>query len=80
MRTIDSSEDYVEPVYEILHDIFLPTIFGQFPEELKELFTFISPGQGGLGIASLKAAESPLQYAASTSLTSAFVNYINVVL
>ena len=77
MRTIDSFEDYVEPIHKILHDIFLPTIFGQdeqFPKELKELLS-LSLAQGSLGIPLLKA-ESPIQYTASTSLTSAHAGSI----
>ena len=37
MRTIESFEDYVEPIHEALNNVFLPTIFGNdspFSEEL----------------------------------------------
>jgi hypothetical protein len=43
--TIESFEDYVEPIQDVRNEIFLPTIFGQdyllphFPDELKEPFT-----------------------------------------
>ena len=29
MRTIDSFEDYVEPIDEVINDIFLPVLFCQ---------------------------------------------------
>ena len=69
MRTIEAFEEYVEPIHEVLNEVFLPTIFGQdgqFTEEFRQLFTLPS-AQGGLGMPSLKD-ESPQKYAASTSL------------
>ena len=41
MRTIESFEDYVEPIDEAINDIFLPVLFRQtepLPDELRELF------------------------------------------
>ena len=66
MRTIDSFEDYVEPIDEVINDIFLPVLFCQtepLPDELREPFP-IAPAQGALGIPYLKA-ETSEQYAAS---------------
>ena len=56
LRTIESFEEYVDPIEEIIHDSFLPSLFGRFeplPVELKELLT-LSPAQGGIGIPDLK--------------------------
>ena len=66
MRTIDSFEDYVEPIDEVINDIFLPVLFCQtepLPDELQEPFP-IAPAQGALGIPYLKA-ETSQQYPAS---------------
>ena len=66
MRTIDSFEDYVEPIDEVINDIFLPVLFCQtelLSDELQEPFP-IAPAQGALGIPYLKA-ETSQQYAAS---------------
>ena len=66
MRTIDSFEDYVEPIDEVINDIFLPVLFCQtepLPDELREPFP-IAPAQGALGIPYMKA-EISQQYAAS---------------
>ena len=67
MCTIDSFEDYGEPIDEAINDsFFLPVLFRQtepLPDELRELFT-LPPAQGGLGIPDLKAEVSQ-QYAAS---------------
>ena len=66
MRTIDSFEDYVEPIDEVINDIFLPVLFCQtepLPDELREPFPIV-PAQGALGISYLKA-ETSQQYAAS---------------
>ena len=52
MRTIDSFEDYVEPIDEVINDIFLPVLFYQtesLPDELREPFP-IAPAQWTLGI------------------------------
>ena len=51
MRTIDSFEDYVEPIEEAINDIFLPVLFHQtesLPAGLRELFVLL-PAQGGSG-------------------------------
>ena len=51
MRTIDSFEDYVEPIEEAINDIFLPVLFHQMeplPAELRELFV-LPLAQGGSG-------------------------------
>ena len=74
MRTIDSFEDYLEPIDETINDIFLPVLFGQtepISDEMRELFT-LPPAQGGLGIPDLKA-EAPQQYAASKLITAPHV-------
>ena len=39
MRTIEAFEEYVEPIHEVLNEVFLPTGFGhddQFSEEHRE--------------------------------------------
>ena len=51
MRTIESFEDYVEPIQEAIDDLLLPTLFGQtepLPSDLRQLLT-LTPAQGGLG-------------------------------
>jgi len=66
MRTIDSFEDYVEPIDEAINDIFLPVLFRQtepLPDELRKLFA-LPPAQRVLGIPDLKDEVSQ-QYAAS---------------
>ena len=66
MRAVDSFEDYVEPIDEVINDIFLPVLFCQtelLSDELQEPFP-IAPAQGALGIPYLKA-ETSQQYAAS---------------
>ena len=66
MRTIDSFEDYVEPIDEVINDIFLPVLFCQtelLSDELQEPFPIV-PAQGALGIPYLKA-ETSQQYATS---------------
>ena len=77
MHTIESFEDYVESIHEVLNDVFLSTTFGhdeQFPDELRELFT-LSPTQGGLDMPSLKD-ESPQHFAASVFITTSNVESI----
>ena len=66
MRTIDSFEDYVEPIDEMINDMFIPVLFCQMeplPDELREPFP-TAPAQGALGIPYLKA-ETSQQYTAS---------------
>ena len=77
MRTIGSFEDYLDPIQEVMDDLFLPTLFGQtepLPSDLRQLFT-LTPAQGGLGIPDLKF-EAPQQFAASTLITAAHVDSI----
>ena len=60
MRAVDSFEDYVEPIDEVINDIFLPVLFCQtelLSDELQEPFP-IAPAQGALGIPYLKAETS----------------------
>ena len=50
MRTVESFEEYVDPVRQVIDEMFLPTLFGQaesLPDELSELVT-LTPAQGGL--------------------------------
>ena len=52
LRTIESFEEYVDPIEEKIHDSFLPSLFGRaepLPGEIKELVT-LSPAPGGMGI------------------------------
>ena len=70
MRTIESFEDYVDPIQEVIDDLFLPTLFGQtepLPSDLRELVT-LTHAQGGLGVPDL-LFETAQQFAASTSIT-----------
>ena len=74
LPTIDSFEDYVEPIDEAINDIFLPVLFRQtepLPDELRKLFA-LPPAQGGLGIPDLKAEVSQ-QYAASNLIIAPHV-------
>ena len=66
MHTIESFEDYVDPIQEAIDDLLLPTLFGQaepLPSELRQLVT-LTPAQGGLGVPDLRS-EAPKQFAAS---------------
>ena len=57
MHTIDSFEDYVEPIDEAIEDIFFPVLFRQtepLTDELRELFTLL-PAQGGLHVDLLRS-------------------------
>ena len=77
MRTIESFEDYVDPIQEVIEDLLLPTLFGQsepLPNEVRRLAT-LATGQGGLGIPDLKS-EAPQQFAASRLITTAHVDSI----
>ena len=52
MRTIESFEDYVDPIQEAIDDLLLPTLFGQrepLPIDLRRVVT-LTPAQGGLGV------------------------------
>ena len=77
MRTIDSFEDYVDPIQEAIDDLLLPSLFGQsepLPNEVRLLVT-LTTAQGGLGMPDLRA-EAPQQLAASKSITTARVDSI----
>ena len=77
MRTIESFEEYVDPVQQVIDEMFLPTLFGQaepLPDELSELVT-LTPAQGGLGIPDL-TTEAPQQYSASKTFTKQHVESI----
>ena len=77
MRTIESFEDYVDPIQEAIDDLLLPTLFGQtepLPSNLRQLFTS-TPAQGGLGVPDLRF-EAPQQFAASTTITASHVDSI----
>ena len=52
MRTIDSFQNYIDPIQETIDDLHLPTLFGQtelLPSDLHQLVT-LSPAKGGLSI------------------------------
>ena len=77
LRTIESFEEYVDPIEEVIHTSFLPSLFGRaepLPEELKKLVS-LSPAQGGIGIPDLKR-ESLEQFNASLDITAPHVNSI----
>ena len=77
MRTIESFEDYVDPIQEAIDDLLLPTLFGQtepLPSDLRQLVT-LTPAQGGLGVPDLRF-EAPQQFAASTLITAPHVDSI----
>ena len=77
LRTIESFEEYVDPIEEVIHTSFLPLLFGRaepLPEELKELVS-LTPAQGGIGIPDLKR-ESLEQFNASLDITAPHVNSI----
>ena len=60
LRTIESFEEYVDPIEEVIHTSFLPSLFGRaepLPDELNELVN-LSPAQGGIGIPDLKRESS----------------------
>ena len=75
MRTIDSFEDYVDPIQEAIDDLLLPSLFGQsepLPNEVRLLVT-LTTAQGGLGMPDLRA-EVPQQFAGSKSITTAHID------
>ena len=79
MRTIESFEDYVDPIQEAIDDLLLPswTLFSQkkpLHSDLRQLVT-LTPAQGGLGVPDLRF-EAPQQFAASTSITAPHVDSI----
>ena len=74
MHTIESFEDYDDPIQEAIDDLLLPTLFGQtdsLPSDLRQLVT-LTPTQGGLGVPNLRF-EAPKQFAASTAITASHV-------
>ena len=74
MRTIEYFEEYVDPIQEAMHEMFLPLLFGQeepLSDELCDLVT-LTPAQGGVGMPDLRS-ETSRQYAASKSITSLHV-------
>ena len=77
LGTIESFEEYVEPIEEVMHTSFLPSLFGRaepLPKKLKELVN-LSPAQGGIGIPDLKR-ESSDQFNAWLGITATHVNSI----
>ena len=79
MRTIESCEDYVDPIQEAIDDLLLPTLFGQtepLSSDLRQLVT-LTPAQGRLGVPDLRF-EAPQQFAASTSITAPHVDSITI--
>ena len=74
MRTIEFFEEYIDPVQQVIDEMFLPTLFAQaepLSDELRELVT-LTPTQEGLGIPDL-TTEAPQQYSASKSFTKQHV-------
>ena len=77
MRTIPGFEDYIEPVRDILNDLFVPTLFGQeepMSDALSSLFS-LPPRDGGLGIPLVKE-ETRHQHIASILITESHVEAI----
>ena len=57
MHTIESFEDYINPIQEAIDDLLLPTLFGQteaLPSDLRQLVT-LTPTPGGLGVPTYRA-------------------------
>ena len=77
MRTIESFEDYVDPIQEAIDDLLLPTLFGQRSPFLAIQIVTLTPAQGGLGIPDLRF-QAPKQFAASTSITAPHVDSITI--
>ena len=64
----------MDPIEEVFHTSFIPSLFGRaehLPEELK----YLSPAQGGIGIPDLKR-ESSERFNASLDITAPHVNSI----
>ena len=77
LRTIESFEEYVDPIEEVIHTSFLPSLLGRaepLPQELKKLVS-LSPAKGGIGIPDLQR-ESLEQFNASLGITALHVNFI----
>ena len=77
MRAIESFEEYVGPIHETIHEMFLPLLFGQEEPRSAELCDLVTltPAQGGLSMPDLRS-EALRQYAASKSITSLHVESI----
>ena len=51
MRTIESFEDYVDPIQEAIDDSLLPKLFGErSPFLVISVSSSLCPAQGGLGV------------------------------
>ena len=77
MRTIESFEDFIDPIQEAINGLLLPTLFSQtesLPSDLHRLVT-LTPAKGGLGISDLRF-EAPQQFAASMSITASHIDSI----
>ena len=77
MRTIESFEDYVDPIQGAIDDLLLPTLFGQtepLPSYLRRLVT-LTPAQGGLDVPELRF-EAPQQFAPCMLIRAPHVDYI----
>ena len=77
MRTVPQFDEYLGPIDGILHEFFLPTIFGQeepLPSWLEKLCN-LPTREGGLGISSPKT-EAPQQYKSSVLITKPHVESI----
>ena len=72
MRTIESFEEYVDPIQEVIDDLLIPT--EPLPSNLRQLVT-LTPAQGGLGVPDLQY-EAPQQFAAFTTITASHVDSI----
>ena len=46
MRTIESFEDYTDPIHDVIHEMLLSTLFGQVKPLLDELQEVITLAQG----------------------------------
>ena len=57
MHTIESFQDYIDPIQEAINDLLLQTLFGQtepLPSDWHQLVT-LSPAKGGLGTPDLQS-------------------------
>ena len=77
MRTIESFEDYVDPIQEAIDDLPLPTLFGQRNLFLAIQIVTLTPAQGVLGVPDLRF-QAPQQFAASRSITAPHVDSITI--
>ena len=72
MRTIESIEDYVDPIQRRS-----TTYFSQHYSVKAIQIVTLTPAQGGLGIPDLRF-QAPKQFAASTSITAPHVDSITI--